>query len=357
MNSELIDISKSLISIPSTKESPDQHQKVLDQARLYVSGYPFKTFTCNQLPSLLIYNHWPKNGKFKVILNAHLDVVPGKPEQFSAVVKGNKLIGRGAIDMKAAAAAEILAFKGVAGKVKYPLALQLVTDEEIGGHKGTKYQISQGIFSYFYLCGEYSDNQIGCDTKGVLWLKLTTKGSRAHSAFLWNGINAITKLSNEIQTVSKLFPIPKSAVWKTTCNFGIISGGNTVNQVPDSASVTLDIRRIPKDSAGDIICRIRSHLIFADSQLEILEDEPANHADKNHPMIKQLGKSIRRITVQPSKYVKFHGASDARHYSAVGTTAIDIGPVGEGLHSDFEWVDIPSLETFHHILENFLLSL
>jgi len=355
MQDQILNLSRELISIPSTKDSPEKLEAVLKFALANLPGFEFKKFIDHNCPSLLVYNHWPKDGKFKIILNAHLDVVPGKPEQFSAKIEGDKLIGRGAVDMKAAGAAELLTFKEVAKKVSYPLALQLVTDEEIGGQYGVKYQISQGVLTDFYLCGEYSGLGLGCDTKGVLWLKIITHGTRAHGAFLWNGINAITKLVAEINSVKKLFPVPQKEAWKTTCNFSVITGGNTVNQVPDLAAVTLDIRHIAGDQAKDIISKIKSRFVFPDTELEIIEDEPVNHANRSHQLVKILADSVKSVTGKKAEFVKFHGASDARHYSSAGATALDIGPTGTGLHSDYEWVSITSLEKYYRVLKNFLL--
>ncbi len=357
MLDSIVSLASDLISVPSTRESPEKLHEVLDTALKTLPGFKFKKFINHDCPSLLIYNRWPENGRFKVILNAHLDVVPGRPEQYSAKVKDKKLTGRGAIDMKAAGAAEIIAFKNAAPGVNYPLALQLVTDEEIGGHFGTKYQISQGILTDFYLCGEFSDLGLCCDTKGVLWIKLTAHGKKAHGAFLWNGVNAITKLSEEITAIKKLFPVPLKEAWKTTCNFGVIVGGNTVNQVPDTAGVTMDIRHISTDLSKNIIAKIKSHLIYSDTVIEIIEDEPYNHADKNHPLVKLLSETVTLVTGNKADYVKFHGASDARHYSAAGCTALDIGPAGEGLHGDYEWVDLKSLGQFYRVLEKFLFSI
>jgi len=356
MIDDILTLSRQLISVPSTKESPEKLKEVLDITLKQIPDIDYSRFEKENNPSLLMYNFWPKDGRFKIILNAHLDVVPGQPEQFTAKIEKDKLIGRGAVDMKAAAAAEILAFKNVIKKIDYPLAVQLVTDEEIGGHLGTKYQISQGVLTDFYLCGEFSDLGLGCDTKGVLWLKIITHGTRAHGAFLWNGINAITKLTDEINSVKKLFPVPKHEAWKTTCNISVITGGNTINQVPDLASVTLDIRHISADLSKDLISKIKDHFVYPDTELEIIEDEPVNHADRNHPLVKKLAASVKSVTGKKAGFVKFHGASDARHYSEAGTTALDIGPLGEGLHSDYEWVSISSLENFYQILVTFLLK-
>jgi len=356
MKNNVINLAKNLISIPSIKDSVKDLQKALDTAKSVLPDYPDKSFVCDNTPSLLIYNQWPEKGKFKIILNAHLDVVPGKPEQFIAKIDGSRLIGRGAIDMKAAAAVEILAFKEVAKKVQYPLGLQLVTDEETGGHDCTGYQIAQGILTDFYLCGEYSDLGIGNQTKGVLWLKITTHGKRAHGAFLWNGVNAITKLNRELEKIILLFPVPNRPAWITTCNVSIVEGGKTVNQVPDTASATLDIRRVPEDKASDIVRKITSNKLFRDTNIEIITNEPTNFSDPKNHYLKSLSQIIREHTGRPAKFIKFHGASDARHYSQAGACAIDFGPTGEGLHSDSEWVDLKSLENYYQILVKFLLA-
>ena len=51
-----------------------------------------------------------------VVLHGHLDVVPGRPEQFTPRVEGDRLIGRGAYDMKGALAAMMCALHDVADR-------------------------------------------------------------------------------------------------------------------------------------------------------------------------------------------------------------------------------------------------
>src|SRR6476646_6750484 len=46
-----------------------------------------------------------------VVFHGHLDVVPGRPEQFEPRVEGDRLIGRGAYDMKGGLAAMMCALK------------------------------------------------------------------------------------------------------------------------------------------------------------------------------------------------------------------------------------------------------
>jgi len=135
----------------------------------------------------LVYFQKTRPNNFKIILNAHLDVVSGRKEQYKPYEKDGKLFGRGAIDMKGAAAVEILVFKEIAKKVSYPLALQLVTDEEIGGFCGTKYQIEKGVRADFVIAGEPTDFGVNNKAKGIIWLKIKTKGKAAHGAYPWRG--------------------------------------------------------------------------------------------------------------------------------------------------------------------------
>src|SRR5690606_15152773 len=75
-----------------------------------------------------------------ILLNGHLDVVPGTSNQFIPEIKGDKLIGRGAQDMKASCAAMLTVFKNLSEDETFPkdrLGIMIVTDEEIGGFSGT----------------------------------------------------------------------------------------------------------------------------------------------------------------------------------------------------------------------------
>src|SRR3954451_15257704 len=65
-----------------------------------------------------------------VLLHAHLDVVPGREEQFRPVVEGDRLIGRGAYDMKGGLAAMLCAMQDLAELANTRVQLLIVSDEE-----------------------------------------------------------------------------------------------------------------------------------------------------------------------------------------------------------------------------------
>ncbi len=65
------------------------------------SDYTIERFERNGIKSALIYFGRTRPKEFKVLLNGHLDVVPGKKEAYTPKIKGNRLYGVGAMDMKA----------------------------------------------------------------------------------------------------------------------------------------------------------------------------------------------------------------------------------------------------------------
>ena len=65
-----------------------------------------------------------------MVLHGHLDVVPGRPEQFEPRIEGDRLIGRGAYDMKGGLAAMMCALKDAEAQDRVRVRLVCVPDEE-----------------------------------------------------------------------------------------------------------------------------------------------------------------------------------------------------------------------------------
>jgi succinyl-diaminopimelate desuccinylase len=357
MLNQIINLTQELVKVRSTTNRPNELQKVLHIAQSRVGKYKAKKFKKDTNPSLLIYNTNALPKKFKVILNGHLDVVEGKDEQFKPFVNQERIYGRGADDMKAATAVLILLFNQIASKVSYPLGLQLTTDEEIGGHKGTLHQAQHGIATDFFITGETTWFNIKTQAKGVLWLQLNSIGKTAHGAYPWKGENAIWNLHQTLQKIYKEFTPPKKESWQTTVNLATISTSNiTNNKVPEDAFARLDIRYIPKD-ANTIENKIK-HLATKNVTVKIVVKEPCHYTNPQNEYVQKLQKIIKEHNSPKSgELSKSHGASDARHYSGLNMSAVEFGPIGSGLHSDSEWVNIKSLKDYYNILNHFLISI
>lgn len=354
---EIINLAKHFIAIPSTADNLPALEEILALARDELTSFEMEKFSRKGKSSLLVHNAKPGTKDFKVILNAHLDVVAGKEHQYVPLVKDGKLYGRGAIDMKTTAALMIYLFKEVAPTLPYPLAFQIVTDEEIAGGEGTKYQLSQGVQSEIAIVGECGSRlDIINETKGLIHATITASGITSHGAYPWKGENAILKINKAIAAIHKHFPVPTSETFDTTVNVSKISTTNeTWNKVPDHCSATLDIR-FGRKSDKNVLEKIKK-LLPEGVTLEVQTQRTYNYVDPNNSYIQLLKKIGSNVLGHELKIRSAFGGSDSVFFAKSGLHAIDFGPIGHGQHHDDEWVDIKSLEDYYMILKNFLLAI
>lgn len=71
-----------------------------------------------------------------------------------------------------------------------------------------------------------------------------------------------------------------------------------------------------------------------------------------------MKKLIKEITHEDGKVSGANGTSDVRFYNTmVNAPGVEFGPIGDGAHSNSEWVSLDSLNSYYHILKQFLLSI
>lgn len=352
---KIIPLTKQLVAIKSVDGNQQSLDEILDIALSHVSEFTIERFERKGIKSALVYNTSTRPEKFKILLNTHLDIIPGKEEQYIPREVGDKLYGAGVMDMKANLAAALFAFKDVAQEVRYPIALQLVTDEELGGFDGTKFQVEEGIRADFVLATEPTNFDIVHKAKGVLWLKITTVGTSAHGAYPWRGNNAIWKMHPFLEALKVHHPILVEEAWKTTVNLSTIDTSNKAyNKIPDNCVVGLDIRFVPEDA--DVILESITRLLPDGATVEILAHEPALATDVENTSIKKLESISASVLGREVVLRGAQGSSDARHFQPVGCPGIEFGPIGGGIGSDDEWVDVPSLKQYYEIIKLFLQS-
>lgn len=356
MLDKIVSLTKELVSIKSTPENTQALEQTLEICLEQLKEYTIESFDKKGVKSVLIYNSQNRPKKFKVILNGHLDIIPGKEYQYTPKIVDNRLYGVGSMDMKSSIASFIVVFKELASKLDYPIALQLVTDEEVGGFNGTKYQIDKGVRTDFAIIGETTNFAIENQAKGIMWVKISCKGKAAHGAYPWKGENAIWKMNNFLNTLEKKFPIPDKKQWITTVNLSRIETDNqTFNKIPDNCTGWLDIRYIPEET--DVIINEIKKLLPKGFKLDIIVKEPAQFVNEDNQYIKALQQAGRGILSKRVILNQGQGSSDARHFTRVNCSAIEFGPIGKGMGTDNEWVDIPSLSNYYQILKKFLISI
>ena len=194
-----------------------------------------------------------------VILHGHIDVVPGREGQFEPRVEGERLIGRGAYDMKGALAAMLLAMHDLRDSSPVRVRLGVVPDEESEEEveRGSDQLVKEGLVGDFAITGEPTDMHIGIQAKGVLAIRLRVSGRAAHGSTPWLGDNAILRALDVFRTVESLpFARQSSELFdRPSINLGRILGGDALNKVPDTCIIDVDIRYLPeqdpdRDPAG-----------------------------------------------------------------------------------------------------------
>ncbi len=360
---DIIETTKQLIAIPSTSDNPAALQEALDvliEIIAKVPGVTIERFNSKYRPSILAYYGETRPEKFDIILNAHLDVVPGTPEQFKPVVKDGKLYGRGALDMKGTAASLASLFCELAPTVPYALGLQLVTDEEIGGYDGVRHHIDRGINADFVIMGEYSNarNTIYNAARGLCWAEIKFTGKTAHGGHLWHGTNAVIKAGDFAGAVLKHYPTPDKETWTTTANIANLSTPNdTYNKVPDSAVLKIDFRFTQEDPVFHTRESVEAFIKSLDPDAELTNlftYEPAVNVEELNPYVVGLSSAIKQVSGAKPAFLGRPAASDGRHYAMIGTDIIEYGLYGHGPHSDLECVELASFEEYRSVMTAFL---
>lgn len=354
---QVTDLALRLMKINSIADNPQGLKDVLSLAGQELErDFAMELFEKNGIPSLLVSNTPRPVRNFKLLLNAHLDVVPGAVEQFQPYEKNGRLYGRGSYDMKSAAAAMIVLFRETAKLCDFPVGLQLVTDEEVFSTNTTQHQINQGVRADFVVTGENSDLKIKHMAKGIFWFKLKARGQTAHGGYPWLGDNALWRLLKALEGLKKHYPLPKGPVWATTLNLAKVETNNTTfNKVPDEATAYIDMRYVPQEK--EKIEEKVKKLLPPDIELEVMYTAHVHYTDPANPYLKHLERQIQTVTGKKAQLQAAHATSDIRFYNAVGCDGVEFGPKGKNQHADNEWVDLASLEDYYHILKKFLLSL
>jgi acetylornithine deacetylase len=246
-----------------------------------------------------------------VILSGHSDVVPVDGQAFTAdpftlTRRGDRLLARGAVDMKGFIACAITAAATLdATKLRRPLHIALSHDEELGC-LGVRPMLAtlkaEGFRAAGVIVGEPTEMRIATGHKGKVNGCLHCRGAAAHSANPGLGCNAIYLAAGMIAELRDLqawlaahgardaaYAVPYSTV-----HVGTIAGGRVVNIVPDECDVGFEIRYLPGDDIAALLARLRAagdRLAGADTRagitLSITNEYPGAQTPADAPLVKQ----------------------------------------------------------------------
>lgn len=260
-----------------------------------------------------------------------------------------KIFGPGVLDMKAGIVICLSAIAEIqrSGDAKRSVTLLCTSDEEIGSHTSRKQIEELARQSSLTLVFEPAllDGSLKTWRKGNGEFVVNVKGRAAHSGGdHQQGRNAIEEMAHQVIAIQKLTDYSK----QTTLNVGVINGGTVSNVVPDHATIEVDVRFIEQGEWERIEAEMQKLKPVLDgTSLHITGsmNRPPMPFDDTMKATFEKAKSIAAGIGMQLKAGGTGGVSDANFVAHLGIPVLDgMGAVGEGYHSEREFIYAASLE-------------
>lgn len=288
-----------------------------------------------------------------LVLNAHLDTVPpGDLDAWSVppwelTVCDGRLYGLGTGNMKAAAAAMMLAFAHLAGQ-RDPwqgrLTLTLVADECVFGSDGAAHllEAEPEVRGDMLICGEGPGHMaLAIAEKGLMWVRLSATGPVGQGMLTTRGSAASVRLAGAIAELDRwndiLVTPPLAALdhdrntqgKRLSVNVGRIGSEGFISQASSAAFAEIDMRLPPGMSVADISGRLDALCDGAPLEWELIKGWDANWSAPDTVVAWAVSKAATKVRGNAPAPVTRSPASDAARWRELGIPAVCFGPQPE----------------------------
>ena len=295
-----------------------------------------------------------RGGGHSLMLNAHLDTVgiAGENAGLTPRVEGNRVYGRGTLDMKGSLAVIMLVASAVAREpLGGDLILTAVADEEAYS-LGTR-AVAESIHADAAIVVEPTSLKLAVAHRGFVWAEIETEGVAAHGSRYEIGIDAIGKMGHVLTAIAELderlhangneHPL----LGRASTHASLIAGGIDLATYPDRCVVKLERRTLPGETNEQIEDEL--HAIAQGATVRMLLARQPLETPTDAPIVGALLDQATALIGKP-QVVGVPFWTDAALLSEAGIPTVVFGPGGEGLHTDTEWVDLDDLVTLAEIV-------
>jgi tripeptide aminopeptidase len=194
-----------------------------------------------------VFGTHPGFGRRYVALSAHIDTVFPANTPLNIRQQGSRIFGPGVSDNGAGVVA-LLGIAALLRNVRIRHALPFVFignvgEEGEGDLRGMRHIFStprwKDSIAYSLVLDGAGADTIVAEALGSRRFEVIVRGPGGHSWSDFGAPNPIVILAKAIDTFTAT-PVPSAP--KTTFNIGVIRGGTSVNSIPESASMKVDIR-------------------------------------------------------------------------------------------------------------------
>lgn len=335
---------KGLVRIPSLS---GQEQNIADFLNIQCCDI-FSSQCVQRDGNSILIHLGPSNAKHTLLLCSHIDTV--SPSQgwtrdpFSGEEDNGKIFGLGANDALASCVSMLAAASRIQNIIKgnTSVILALVEQEEAGDQGFCRIESKLNYTSAIF--GEPTGMRPATSMRGYMRLKLIGTGKSCHASRPWEGQNAISDLSAQLQRIQTLKLSDNSAWGQATIQPTILKAGSSHNQIPDYAEAILDIRPTPEITNDKIL----AFLTEQKCRFEIIHN-------KRKPMQCRENSEIIRVisdTLPDVETYTFGGTCDMAFATQ---PSIIMGPGHSARsHSTDEYIEIRELDHAAHIYQNCL---
>ena len=298
----------------------------------------------------------PPGSSGRQLILGHTDVVPGGPVP---VMAGDRVIGRGAVDMKAGLVAGMFAALETGGDV----AVCTVSGEEDGGI-GAFLALRHGLRAEQCVIPEPTNLTIMPANAGSLTFRITVHGVAAHGARRWDGHNALEGVPEILARLRELesrrnTDVPEVlASWPIAypISVGRIAGGDWPSTV--MAAVTFEGRYGVRlgETLAEAMADFETALQGTGAHIEWPGGRfAAASLDAGHPLIGQLSVAHAEVTGRQPAVIGGTYGSDLRQLLGAGIPAVQYGPGDAALaHGEDEEVLLADVECCREVLQRWL---
>jgi succinyl-diaminopimelate desuccinylase len=397
---EIVDFAAELVRIPSVNPPGDAYREAAESLGRKLDGFGFEV---EYFAAEGYREHTEAHPRVNVVglrrgaagrplvhLNGHLDVVPAGEgwtlPPFGGIVRGGRLYGRGAADMKAGIAAAVYAAECVrrAGvHLNGSVEVSGTIDEESGGFAGAALLCETGRLSRDRVDHVIIPEPLGVDRicvghRGVYWFEVTARGRVAHGSMPFLGVSAIERMGRFLETLrtdlapvlarrTTRVPVVPEGARKATLNVNSILGGQAgqTPQTPcvaDRCSAVFDRRFLVEEGFEATKQEIEALLREQGDGFE-LRDLMVVHpveTPESSPLVKALQKTILEVFGREAILVASPGTYDHKHVTRIGgiDDCVAYGPgILELAHQIDEYCEVEDLVRSTEVLALTLLAL
>jgi len=294
-----------------------------------------------------------------VAIVAHLDTVFPEGTDVKVKRQGTRLSAPGIGDNTRGLALVLAVVRAIAA-AKFRTSSDLlvvgnVGEEGEGDLRGVKFLLHKGKYKdrikQFVAVDGGTQETITRGGVGSRRYRVAFKGPGGHSYSAFGLVNPAYAMGHAIARMSQI-PVPTTP--RTTYNVGVVSGGTSINSIPSSMQMDIDLRSeacaelkklnaaflgIVKQSVDEEnrARSTREGRVEADPKL--IGDRPCGETALTTPIVQTAAAVVTAFGLQPDYGI---GSTDSNVPMNMGLPAITIGRGGPGgrSHSPDEWTDV-----------------